>query len=594
MVTTETPFEEGDLDPRDGQMDDPEMVNPDDLDFSQYQPPMAAGQEEVQDDVDEGNGSGWRKSSTRALWDSPRPSGSNTCQHQHWSVNSFRFFYYSASIQVAISKHSLRVVKVSVANTANYDLILAFGFVPTGANKGIEMEVEVDQKVLAKDIPGLYQHLWDVFDEVEADKLPHHTEHDLHLELMEDSRLPQGPLYLKGLKEMAKLRKYLDENLAKGFIWPSKSLARSLVLFVPKKDGGLRLCMDYCSLNEITLKNWVPLPLIKEQLFLLQKAKIYTKLDLQAAYNLICIMKGDEWKTAFSTQLGLYEYLVMLFGLPNVPAHFQSFINPIFQDIIGVFVVVYLDDFLIFSSMEGEHVQHVTEVLTQLRSNRLFTKLSKSHFAQIAKPLTSLVKPMECFKKFELLEEAQQAFHKLIQAFTMAGVLRHFDYHLPTRLETDASDFAITGVLKQEHEGCWHPMAFYSQKMSSVEKNYEIHNKELLAVVTCLTQWRHMLAGLPSQLVILTDHKVLKYFKLQCHITGQQARWVVLLADFDFMLQYQPGDKGGKPDALTRRVDMQPIGEEQEHNVQQLLPPQVFEKVENKITIGSVCQRSRT
>ncbi|KAJ1582787.1 hypothetical protein NDA12_003035 [Ustilago hordei] len=112
-----------------------------------------------------------------------------------------------------------------------------------------------------------------------------------------------------------------------------------------------------------------------------------------------------------------------------------------------------------------------------------------AHFAHIAKPLTSLVKPTEWFKKFELPEEAQQAFHKLIQAFTSAGVLQHFDYHLATRLETNASDFAIAGVLKQEHEGRWHPVAFYSRKMSSAEKNYEIHDKELLAVVTCLTQW---------------------------------------------------------------------------------------------------------
>ncbi|SYW85605.1 uncharacterized protein UHO2_01849 [Ustilago hordei] len=207
------------------------------------------------------------------------------------------------------------------------------------------------------------------------------------------------------------------------------------------------------------------------------------------------------------------------------------------------------------------------------------------------KPLTSLVKLTECFKKFELPEEAQQAFHKLIQAFTTARVLQHFNYHLPTRLETDASNFAITGVLKQEHEGCWHPVAFYSRKILSAEKNYKIHNKELLAVVACLTQWRHMLAGLPSQLVILTDHEALKYFKLQHCITGRQARWVVLLADFNFVLQYQPGDKGGEPDALTRRADMQPVSEEQEHNVRQLLPPQVFEQVENEITTGNKLQQ---
>ncbi|KAJ1587846.1 hypothetical protein NDA12_001288 [Ustilago hordei] len=510
----------------------------------------------------------------------------------------------------------------------------AFGFVPTGADKGVEMEVEVDKVVTAADIPKPYQHLRDVFDEVEADKLPHHTEHDLHLELIEGGKPPQGPLYLKGPKEMSELRRYLDENLEKGFIRPSKSPARSPVLFVPKKDGGLRLCVDYRGLNEITVKNRAPLPLIEEQLFLLRKARIYTKLDLRAAYNLIRIAKGDEWKTAFGTQLGLYEYLVMPFGLANAPAHFQSFINDIFRDIIGVYVVVYLDDFLIFSDTEEVHVKHVTEVLTRLRSNRLFAKLSKcefhtktveflgyiikptgiemdpekvrtvkewpmpesihdiqrflgfanfyrrfiAHFARIAKPLTALVKPIERFKKFELPEEAQQAFHKLIQAFTSAGVLQHFDYHLPTRLETDASDFAIAGVLKQEHEGRWHPVAFYSRKMSSAEKNYEIHDKELLAVVACLTQWRHMLAGLPNQLVILTDHEALKYFKSQRRITGRQARWAILLADFDFILQYRPGDKGGEPDALTRRTDMQPAGEEQDHNVRQLLPPRVFKE----------------
>ncbi|SYW86857.1 uncharacterized protein UHO2_05482 [Ustilago hordei] len=671
MVTTADPFEEA-TDSGDGHTGSTETGDPEAMDLSSYQQPMDPDhEEEHNDDDDEGNVSG-----------------------------------------VSIGTHNLGVVEASVADTADYDLILgftelrrlkptiqwdtgqlefktqeqdrlprrppeaaragdltmrrptlhgnkfvsaerilraaledgpigfmlleeppsslpAFGFVPTGADKGVEMEVEVDKVVTAADIPKPYQHLRDVFDEVEADKLPHHTEHDLHLELIEGGKPPQGPLYLKGPKEMSELRRYLDENLEKGFIRPSKSPARSPVLFVPKKDGGLRLCVDYRGLNEITVKNRAPLPLIEEQLFLLRKARIYTKLDLRAAYNLIRIAKGDEWKTAFGTQLGLYEYLVMPFGLANAPAHFQSFINDIFQDIIGIYVVVYLDDFLIFSDTEEAHVKHVTEVLACLRSNRLFAKLSKcefhtktveflgyiikptgiemdpekvrtvkewpmpesihdiqrflgfanfyrrfiAHFARIAKPLTALVKPIERFKKFELPEEAQQAFHKLIQAFTSAGVLQHFDYHLPTRLETDASDFAIAGVLKQEHEGRWHPVAFYSRKMSSAEKNYEIHDKELLAVVACLTQWRHMLAGLPNQLVILTDHEALKYFKSQRRITGRQARWAILLADFDFILQYRPGDKGGEPDALTRRTDMQPAGEEQDHNVRQLLPP---------------------
>ncbi|SPC61973.1 related to pol protein [Ustilago sp. UG-2017b] len=748
MVVTKDPFEET-TDSGDGHSGNTEPEQ-EDMDLSPYQQHMDFDHEEEQDDDDdEGNdcqvcfstsggkavlelsgmvqdhpawiladtGAGLSIVSDSFISKHQIPTKPTKTRSIHGVTGHQLSINSSASMQVSIGTHNLGVVEASVADTADYDLILgftelrrlkptirwdtgqlefktqeqdrppkrppeaaragdlsmrrptlhgnefvsaehilqaaledgpigfmlleespsslpAFGFVPTGADKGVEMEVEVDKEVTAADIPKPYQHLRDVFDEVEADKLPHHTEHDLHLELVEGSKPPQGPLYLKGPKEMSELRRYLEENLEKGFIRPSKSPARSPVLFVPKKDGGLRLCVDYRGLNEITVKNRAPLPLIEEQLFLLRKARIYTKLDLRAAYNLIRIAKGDEWKTAFGTQLGLYEYLVMPFGLANAPAHFQSFINDIFRDIIGVYVVVYLDDFLIFSDTEEAHVKHVTEVLTRLRSNRLFAKLSKcefhtktveflgyiikptgiemdpgkvctvkewpmpesihdiqrflgfanfywrfiAHFARIAKPLTSLVKPTEHFKKFKLPEEAQQAFHQLIQAFTSAGVLQHFDYHLPTRVETDASDFAIAGVLKQEHEQRWHPVAYYSRKMSSAEKNYEIHDKELLAVVACLTQWRHMLAGLPSQLVILTDHEALKYFKSQRRITGRQARWAVLLADFDFILQYRPGDKGGEPDALTRRADMQPAGEEQEHNVRQLLPPRVFKE----------------
>ncbi|KAJ1583702.1 hypothetical protein NDA15_006039 [Ustilago hordei] len=149
---------------------------------------------------------------------SPRPT-----------IHGNEFVLAASLIQAALEDRPIGVMLLDLPPLS----LLAFGFVPTSTDKGIEMEVEVDRKV-------------------EADKLPHHTEHDLHLELMGDSKLPQGPLYLKGPKEMAELRKYLDENLAKGFIHPSKSLARPPVLFVPKKDGGLRLCMDYCSLNEIT------------------------------------------------------------------------------------------------------------------------------------------------------------------------------------------------------------------------------------------------------------------------------------------------------------------------------------------------------
>ncbi|KAJ1582407.1 hypothetical protein NDA11_002723 [Ustilago hordei] len=307
-------------------------------------------------------------------------------------------------MQVSIGTHNLGVVEASVADTADYDLILGFTELwrlkPTIQWDMGQLEFKTQEQDRPPRRPPEAARAGDLTMRRPtlhgADKgVEMEVEHDLHLELIEGGKPPQGPLYLKGPKEMSELRRYLDENLEKGFIRPSKSPARSPVLFVPKKDGGLRLCVDYRGLNEITVKNRAPLPLIEEQLFLLRKARIYTKLDLRAAYNLIRIAKGDEWKTAFGTQLGLYEYLVMPFGLANAPAHFQSFINDIFQDIIGVYVVVYLDDFLIFSDTEEVHVKHVTEVLTHLRSNRLFAKLSKCEFhTKTVEFLGYIIKPM--------------------------------------------------------------------------------------------------------------------------------------------------------------------------------------------------------
>ncbi|SOV04873.1 uncharacterized protein UDID_17220 [Ustilago sp. UG-2017a] len=333
----------------------------------------------------------------------PEAAGAEALPMKGPTLHGNKFVSAERILQAALEDGPIGFMLLEVSPSS----LPAFGFVPTGADKGVEMEIEADKEMTAEYIPKPYQHLRDVFDEVEADKLPHHTEHDLHLELLEGGKPPQGPLYLKGPREMAELRKYLDENLEKG------------------------LCVDYRGLNEITVKNRAPLPLIEEQLFLLRKARIYTKLDLRAAYNLIRIAKGDEWKTAFGTQLGLYEYLVMPFGLANAPAHFQLFINDIFRDIIGVYVVVYLDDFLIFSDTEESHVKHVTKVLTRLRSNRLFAKqehnvrqlLPPRVFAETADHDSTLVAPMlsmeaiaskglkDLVKIFQPLDQELQEIH---------------------------------------------------------------------------------------------------------------------------------------------------------------------------------------
>lgn len=150
--------------------------------------------------------------------------------------------------------------------------------------------------------------------------------------------------------------------------------------FVAKKDKTLRPCIDYRALNAITIRNRYPLPLISSAFELLHNAKVFSRLDLRNAYHLVRIREGDEWKTAFNTPSGHYEYLVMPFGLTNAPAVFQGLVNNVLRDMLNVFVFVYLDDILIFSPDEQSHVGHVRRVLQRLLENQLFVKAEKCVF----------------------------------------------------------------------------------------------------------------------------------------------------------------------------------------------------------------------
>ncbi len=154
------------------------------------------------------------------------------------------------------------------------------------------------------------------------------------------------------------MERYIHDSQVAGIIRPSSSPAGAGFFFVGKKDGSLRPCIDYRGLNDITVKNRYPLPLMSSAFELLQGAAIFTKLDLRNAYHLVRIREGDEWKTAFNTPTGHFEYLVMPFGLSNSPAVFQALVNDVLRDMVDRFVFVYLDDILIFSQNERDHVQN--------------------------------------------------------------------------------------------------------------------------------------------------------------------------------------------------------------------------------------------
>ena len=231
-----------------------------------------------------------------------------------------------------------------------------------------------------EDIPDQYRDLAIVFSKKEADKLPPHRLTDCEIILKEGATLHYGPMYPLTLEESEVLQEYIKDMLKKGFIRESHSPAGYPILFQKKHDGSLRLCVDYKKLNAVTIRNSYPLPLINDIIERVKGAKYFTKLDLRSAYNLIRIKEGDEYKTAFRTKYGHYEYLVMPFGLKNAPAVFQSFINSVLRPFLEKSVILYLDDILIYSDTLEDHHKTVRAVLKKLIENNLFAKLSKCEF----------------------------------------------------------------------------------------------------------------------------------------------------------------------------------------------------------------------
>jgi len=486
-------------------------------------------------------------------------------------------------------------------------------------------------------IPQEYHQYLDVFSRVKADKLPPHRTYDHQIPLEEGKSPPFGPIYSLSEHELKTLRGYLEENLAKGFISPSDSPAASPILFVKKKDGSLRLCVDYRGLNRITIRNRCPLPLIDELLDRLHEARFFTRIDLRGAYNLLRIAKGDEWKTAFRTRYGLFQYNVMPFGLTNAPASFQHLMNDTFKDMLDRSLIIYLDDLLIYSSTLKQHQEHVSAVLARLRQAGLYAKAEKCQFStsqteflgfvvsdqgvsmdpsktevitnwpvpksvhdvqvflgfcnfyrkfipqysRTAYPLTQLLRKEAQSAPFAWHNDAQHAFEQLRSAFGTDTILRHFDPTRPIIVETDASDFAVAAVLSQSFDqGARYPIAFFSKKLDPAQLNYPIFDKEMFAIVAAFKHWRQYLEGAKFQVQVLTDHRSLEYFTTTKQLNRRQARWSELLADFDFAIQYRPGAQAGLPDALTCRSDMRPKDRGpslmQEHNpgnFQTLLKP---------------------
>jgi len=245
-------------------------------------------------------------------------------------------------------------------------------------NLAIKAEKKTLKKSFKDIVPKVYHHFRSVFAKESFDELPPKRPWDHAIELKDGSKPHAGKIYNLTLDKQKQLEIFLDENLKSGCIHPSKSPMAAPFFFIKKKSGELRPVQDYRRLNAMTIKNSYPLPLISELIDKLKGARYFTKLDVRWGYNNVRIKEGDEWKAAFITNKGLFEPLVMFFGLTNSPATFQTMMNHLFRGLISKGkVVIYMDDILIFTATIEEHRQIIQEVLQILAQNKLYLKTGK-------------------------------------------------------------------------------------------------------------------------------------------------------------------------------------------------------------------------
>jgi len=228
------------------------------------------------------------------------------------------------------------------------------------------LRYKLDKDEVLQILPKQYHEFLPLFLEKTADQLTPHGTFDHEIPLRQGFVPPFGPIYSLSPPELSALYESLDENLDKKFMRESCSPAASPILFVKKKEGSLRLCVDYRELNQKTIKNRYPLPLVKETFMQLSLAKIFTKLDIRRASNLISMRAREEWKTAFRTRYGLFESLVMPFGLTNAPATFQAYINDTLCQFLDRFCTAYVDNILIYSKSHEQYIKYVKQILEAL------------------------------------------------------------------------------------------------------------------------------------------------------------------------------------------------------------------------------------
>ncbi|KAK8941019.1 hypothetical protein KSP39_PZI010072 [Platanthera zijinensis] len=513
-----------------------------------------------------------------------------------------RAFIDCNSKEITLGQNTGLVTKFAGMRGVSGTLLSALQVV-NAVRKGAELFFTLIQAVEPKASVGevpVVSEFADVFPK-DLPGLPPQREIDFSIELVPGAKPMARSPYRVAPKEMAELKVQLQELLEQGYIRPSMSPWSAPVLFVKKKDGSLRLCIDYRELNKLTEKNKYPIPRIDDLFDQLAGSTVYSKLDLKSGYYQLRIREGDIPKTAFGTRYGHYEFTVMPFGLCNAPSVFMDLMHRTFREYLDLFVIVFIDDILVYSQSEEDHANHLRLVLHTLRRNKLFAKFSKcefwlssvaflghvvsgegiavdplkisairdwpvmssvaevrsflglagyyrrfvENFSRIALPLTTLTRKDQ---KFIWTPECARAFEDLKSRLTTAPVLTSPCGTDGYEIYSDASGSGLGCVLLQFGK----VIAYGSRQLKVHERNYPVHDLELAAVIFALKLWRHYLYGVKVD--IYTDHKSLKYLLDQKDLNMRQRRWMEFLGDYTFEIHYTPGKGNVVADALSRKT----------------------------------------
>ncbi|KAH0715068.1 hypothetical protein KY284_007973 [Solanum tuberosum] len=378
------------------------------------------------------------------------------------------------------------------------------------------------------------------FPEVFPDDLPRvPPEREIYfgIDILLDTRPISIPPYIMA---SAELKEQLKDLLDKGFIRPSVLPWGAPVLFVRKKEGSLRMCIDYRQLNKVTTKNKYPFSRIDDLFYQLQGTSCFSKIDLRSGYHQLRVRECDIPKTAFRTRYGHYEFMVRSFGLTNAPTSFMDLMNRVFKPYLAMFVLVFINDILIYSRNEEDHASHLIIVLQTLKDKELYDKFSKCEF------WLEFVAFLGHIVSREGIRVDTQKIEELKKWLTTASVLTLPEGTQGFVVYCDASRVGLGCVLMQNDK----VIAYASRQLKVHEKNYPTHDLELAVVVFALKIWRHYLYGVHVD--IFTDHKILQYVFTQTELNLKQRRWLELLKDYDMSILYHPGKANVVVDALSR------------------------------------------